>query len=471
MKQVLLLNPPPINGIRYTREGRCQEKENVLGTVKPPFTLALLASILQNKECDIRLLDANAEGISSKEIFERLSNVDFQPDIIIFATTTPTVDADMNALRTLNEYYSAMLVAFGPHVSGIPNETLEQYPWLDIVIIGEPEDPVVTICLAENIFEIDDRPSILHQHNLTKDTLSQPARITELDKLPYPAWDLLPLSEYKLPFINESYLMVETSRGCPYACDFCVVPLTHGEKFRARKAHKVVDEIQYGYERFGVRYFNLWADTFTLRKQFLLDFSEELQKRSLPVLWFGNTRIDTLSSLEVVRQLKASGCWMLSVGIEVAKDDIRNNFSKEYSKERIFKTINWLRESEIMTVSFFILGYLGENIENMKQTIKLALKVDPDFAAFYPAVPYPGTRFYQESERLGWLGSKDWHRYNYNDYVISNHVLKKEVILNLQKEAYRKFYLRPQVALRSLRLLSKSSSIMQAIELLWSRIR
>ena len=97
MIRVLLLNPPPANGIRYTREGRCQERESVLGTVKPPLTLAILAALLRNQGVDLRLIDATIENLTSQQVIRRLTASGFKPDLAVLATTTPTIIADMQA--------------------------------------------------------------------------------------------------------------------------------------------------------------------------------------------------------------------------------------------------------------------------------------------------------------------------------------------------------------------------------------
>jgi radical SAM superfamily enzyme YgiQ (UPF0313 family) len=288
--------------------------------------------------------------------------------------------------------------------------------------------------------------------------------------LPYPAWDLLPVKQYRIPFIDEPYLMVEISRGCPPACDFCVVPITHGKSFRIRNAIAVVDEIQKEYQTIGIRNFYLWADTVTMRKSFLIEFCQELIRRKMNITWMGNSRIDTLDSLDLVRQLKASGCWLLSFGVEVADDDIRSGFSKNFSRDRVKKVFAWLKEAKILSLGFFIIGYLGETLTTMEQTIQLALETDPDFAAFYPAVPYPGTPFFDECEQKGWIGSYDWSRYHYSDYVISNHVLTYDNVMGIKKKAYRNFYLRPKVIARSIRFLSSPKAIKQAASLVFPRI-
>jgi radical SAM superfamily enzyme YgiQ (UPF0313 family) len=152
---------------------------------------------------------------------------------------------------------------------------------------------------------------------------------------------------------------------------------------------------------------------------------------------------------------------MLSVGVESGDDTVRSTMSKKFKQERIRQVFQWLRKADIASFAFFILGYLGENRETMEKTIQLAMDVDPDYAAFYPAVPYPGTDFYRECEKRGWIGTKDWSRYDYSQYIIENHVLRPEIVLPLKARAYRKFYLRPKVMLRNLKRLQNFNAFAQ----------
>jgi len=108
-RHTLLVNPPLINGVAFTRQGRCQEREDVLGTTKPPYTLALLAALLRNAGHDVRLIDATAERIDVEEVAQRLDADGFTPTLILFPTTTPTLDADVAAMTALKARYRAPL--------------------------------------------------------------------------------------------------------------------------------------------------------------------------------------------------------------------------------------------------------------------------------------------------------------------------------------------------------------------------
>src|SRR6186997_2979637 len=106
-RSTLLINPPLINGVAFTRQGRCQEREEVLGTTKPPYTLALAASLLRQAGCDIRLVDATAERLTIDDVVARLERDGFTPSLIVFPTTTPTLDADVAAMVQLKRRFGA----------------------------------------------------------------------------------------------------------------------------------------------------------------------------------------------------------------------------------------------------------------------------------------------------------------------------------------------------------------------------
>src|SRR5262249_33764901 len=110
----LLVNPPLINGIAFTRQGRCQEREEVLGTTKPPYTLALAAALLRDAGSDVRLIDATADRLTIDAVIARLEGERFTPSLIIFPSTTPTLDADVAAMTRLKRRYAAPLFCFGP---------------------------------------------------------------------------------------------------------------------------------------------------------------------------------------------------------------------------------------------------------------------------------------------------------------------------------------------------------------------
>jgi radical SAM superfamily enzyme YgiQ (UPF0313 family) len=444
----LLINPPRINGLAWTREGRCQEKENILGTVKPPLSLALIAALLRNNKIQFKFLDATALNLESEEVCKWLTGSKFHPDIIIYGTTTATIFADTEALSILKKKFRAKLIAFGAHLSGIPRETLEKIPDIDIGITGEPEYTILDILNKDNLETLDEVNGIVWRNGKEiKITKSRPW-IEDLDTLPQPAWDLLPLEKYKLPFINKKYLIVETSRGCPFTCDFCVASLNHGIKFREKRPETVVNEIENLTKEFNIKYFNLFGDTVTLNKKFVEKFCDELIKRNLNIQWLTNTRADTIYDLDLVKKMKESGCWMLSIGIESYNEKIRNDMQKKLETDKITQAIKLLRENGILSFGFFIYGYPGETEKDMYNTTKFALSLPLDYANFYSAVPYPGTSFYNKCVQEGYLVCELWDRMHYSSYILQTKDLNEDIVKRAISHAYLRFYLRPRFTIK-----------------------
>ncbi len=267
-------------------------------------------------------------------------------------------------------------------------------------------------------------------------------------EMPTPAWDLLPLEHYRLPLVNRPYVLIETSRGCPYTCDFCVVPLHHGNKFRERPPSVLVDEIERAKREHGIEYFYLWGDTVTLNAKTFSRFCDELIARDLGIQWFANARADNLVDLEFVKRLKRSGCWMLSMGIESDSDAVRKDMMKRLERQKILLAFRNLREAGVKSFAFFIYGYPGETPESMEQTTSFAVELDADFANFYPAVPYPGTELYTKVKRDGMLTTEDWTKMEYSYYVLEGNGLNEQVVMDALKRARRRFFLRPSYVAR-----------------------
>jgi len=440
---VLLVNPPLVDGIAFTRLGRCQEREEVLGTTKPPYTLALAAALLRERGCEVRLADLTAHRQSVGDLIADLDRAGFIPTLIVFPSTTPTLDADAAALTGLKVHYGAPLFCFGPHASTTPQASMERTPAVDGMFVGEPEDGLMALAALESIDHLDRIPSLTFRAAGRIVPHRERGSFTGFPEAPFPAWDLVDLDRYRVPIVGRPYMIVETSRGCPYSCDFCVAPIHQGHKFRERSAKAIVDDMERGYRRFGVTVFYLWGDTVTLNVKTFGAFCEELIARRLPIQWIGNARADNLVDLAFVRRLRESGCWMLALGIETESEETRKHMMKRLEGQKIAAALANMRSTGIRSFAFFILGYPGETPASLDRTIDYAISINPDFANFYPAVPYPGTALYEKAKRHGWLASEDWSRMEYSYYLLRGNGLDESVVMQAIHRARRRFYLRP----------------------------
>jgi anaerobic magnesium-protoporphyrin IX monomethyl ester cyclase len=449
--RTLLVNPPLVGGVAFTRQGRCQEREEVLGTTKPPLTPALVAAMLIERRMDVRLFDLTAARQTVEQMLSALAAEGFVPTLILFPSTTPTFDADVREMAKVKAAFpGSLLVSFGPQASCTPAEAMARAPELDALLVGEPEDAALALARLESRDGLDQVPSLTFRRGGTVVQHREHGQFSGFLTAPYPAWHLLDLSKYSLPLVNQPYVLVETSRGCPYTCDFCVAPIHQGHKFREKSATALVDEIERGYRELGLTFFYLWGDTVTLNVKSFSAFCDELIRRELPIQWFGNARADNLTDLAFVQRLKQSGCWMLALGIETESDETRKDMMKRLEGEKIRVAIRNMRQAGIRSFGFFIFGYPGETPQSLERTIDYAIDIDPDFANFYPAVPYPGTALYDKAKREGLLLSEDWTRMEYSYYLLKGNGLDEPTVMRAINRARRRFFLRPAYVLRHL---------------------
>jgi len=215
------------------------------------------------------------------------------------------------------------------------------------MFVGEPEDALVALAGLDSLDHLFDVPSITFRNNGAITPHRAHGQYTGFPQAPSPAWDLLALEHYALPMVNKPYVLVETSRGCPYTCDFCVAPIHQGHKFRERSAKALVDEIERLHRELGLDFFYLWGDTVTLNVKSFTAFCDELIARNLPIQWFGNARADNLTDPAFVHRLKKAGCWMLALGIETESEEVRKDMTKRLERQKIQAAFKNMRDAGV----------------------------------------------------------------------------------------------------------------------------
>ena len=227
----------------------------MLGTTKPPLTLAWLAAELRRRGSNVRLADLTATRQTAETLAGTLAREGWTPTLILFPSTFPTWDADQRALAILKSHTGAPLVSFGPHASAAPDAAMRRAPDVDGLLVGEPEDAAVRLAGLAAGSDWRDIESLTFRDHGAVIPHRAPGTFAGFARAPGPDWTDVDFSNYRLPLVNAPYALVETSRGCPYTCDFCVAPIHQGHTFRARAADRVVAEIEAGVRDRGLRYF------------------------------------------------------------------------------------------------------------------------------------------------------------------------------------------------------------------------
>jgi len=449
MIDILLVNPPSPDGsiiIRdFNRSGRTS-KERIIW---PQTSLAYLAAMVPSN-LTIEIIDCIARKINWVKFLKMLKEKN--PRYLISHVITSTATNDLRVFKEIKKISPDVItITMGPHVTALTKETLEKNPDLDFILLYEPEltfKQLIEFIEAgrkdfENIKGLAFRKDGEIKINERREYLD------DLDQLPIPRHDLLPLKKYQFPFMASSFVFVVPSRGCPYLCTFCRQPIMWERKIRLRSPESIIKELKI-LKKLGVNEFIFQSDTFTVDRDFAIELCKKIIDEDLKFRWSTNSRVDTMDE-EMLKWMKKAGCWMIAYGIESGSQKILDKSKKQITINQIKEAINLTHDVGIKVYGYFIIGLIGETKETIKQTIDLAKKLPITFAIFHTAAPYPDTEFYKEVKKNGWLVSEKWEDVDQGTNTpISYPQLSSEEINKGIKRAYREFYLRPKAILRIL---------------------
>jgi radical SAM superfamily enzyme YgiQ (UPF0313 family) len=448
MKKVLLVNPPLENIIRSHVPDELEGETGCL----PPLGLLYLATILEKGAfCEVEILDAAARKLGHLELRDEVLRR--QPDLVGIPATTFTLIDAVKSAQLIKEADKEILICFGgPHLSIYPEETLN-LPYVDFIVSGEGE--FVLLELVKN----------LDSHSYFKNIKSLGYKsqgvscinenldfIQDLDSLPFPDRSLLPQDDYySLLSTNRNITAMITSRGCPFNCLYCY--RYGGSLFRARSAQNVVAEMA-ECKKSGLQEIFIIDDTFTVDKKRVLAICEEIKNLGLNILWDIRARVDTVD-VDMLKQLKQAGCDRIHFGIESGDEEILKTIKKGISLKKAKEVFCACRDIGISTLAYFIIGLPGEKIEQVNKTIDFALKLNPDFAQFSIATPFPESEFYSLAFKRNIFKEDYWEEFarfpkqGFRPRLWNENFTELE-LLQLVKKAHRKFYVRPQYILKSL---------------------
>jgi anaerobic magnesium-protoporphyrin IX monomethyl ester cyclase len=358
----------------------------------PPLGLGYLAAYLRERGFAV-----DATFIGEATAIERVKQ--YEPRIIGVYSMFTMKEASIRFARALKGSCERVVVG-GPLPTVEPESFLADF---DMVAIGEGEE---TICQIACEFEPEKVGGIAYRVHNEGDSKSEledvhfkftepNPLINDLDTLPFPARDLFDneayINYYKKRGIAPTTSSI-TSRGCPFRCDFCSRPI-FGNTFRERSASNIVDEVQQilqlGYERIFFQ-----DDCFTLTKNRIYRFCDEIERRGIKFSWECLSRVDNMS-LETARLMKNTGCDRVFFGLESGSDRVLKIMNKNVTVQQSRKAVESAHEAGLKTGTFFILGYPGEDNYSMLETLHLAVRLPTDYLSFTYPYPIPGTPLYE----------------------------------------------------------------------------
>jgi radical SAM superfamily enzyme YgiQ (UPF0313 family) len=291
--------------------------------------------------------------------------------------------------------------------------------------------------------------------------------LTELDRLPIPARDLVDHRLYPSPVIAKPHTLIITSRGCPYHCTYCSAHLYYGSKLRLRDPRLIGDEIERARREQGLTLFTFWSDTFTLDRGHVVAICEEIRRRNLDVEWMCNSRVDRIDP-ELLSLMAAAGCRIISFGVESGDQQILDNVRKGITLDQVARAFAWCRQARVKSAAHIILGLPGETTRSIRRTIRLVSRIQPDYVQFYGAIPFPGTAFHRQAVAEKWLVAKDWGDFEINRTIIDTPILPVEALRRWRRLAYLSFYLSPRFIARQLAEVRRPADLVQLVRAGWS---
>ncbi len=448
---VVLVNPP------LTLEERYGKDMKHFGAVSEPLGIAYVAGYLESKQIPVRIVDAPAEGMAMDGV---VGNIGCHNDTLVGITMlTPGFGVVKNLCARLKKKYPDIVIVLGgPHCTALPERTLDEIPDADIVCFGEGEITMAKIAQNRDAGYYPGIQGICYRHK--EKTVKNDPRpfIKELDFIPQPARHLLPMGKYHLTASRVSGSSfcptIIVARGCPFACTYC--SHTFGKKLRTHSIQRILSEIRSLIEMYDIDQLNIEADTLTANKKFLKALCDGLIESGISkrVKWTCESRVDTVDP-ETLTLMQRAGCWQISYGVETGSSRLLKQINKSVTLEQVEAAFEDTKRAGISIRGFFMLGLPTETRAESMATINFARKLDPLWAQFTITIPYPGTPMFEDLDSMGMIRTYDWSKYNtwsgWKDedeipFVSEGRTIKE--LVGLQKQALRRFYLRPVVFLR-----------------------
>jgi radical SAM superfamily enzyme YgiQ (UPF0313 family) len=436
-RRALFIVPP--TGLFY-RDDRCQVSlKGVSNAPRPPLDLAYMSAVLEEKGVECKMRDYPVEKGTWEDVKEDIKG--FSPDMLIIYTTITSVKDDLRACNIAKELNPDIVtIAKGGDTTISPVERLEMCKDLDIALIGEPEITMLEIAQGRDLKDI---------HGICYREMGRivktPKRhfVDNIDIFPFPSRHLLDQSNYVRPDTGEIQTTIQSGRGCPAKCIYCLSRVVAGASLRLRSPKNVVDELEHCVRDYGIRNFFFRADTFTWDREWVVAVCKEILKRKLDIQWVANSRANTVDDERLV-WMKRAGCWLVSFGVESGNQYILDMTQKGITLEESREALRLAKKQGLKTFVTFLIGMPWDTRETIMETFDFAREIDGDYFEVILPFPFPGTTYYEIAKRDGLIedGAYD-NIYDHFNSVVRTYHLSADELTELKKKSFWYLYARP----------------------------
>ena len=454
---VVLVNPGNLTAVY---QGLSQQ----YSAIEPPSLAGLFATYLRGKSVSVAIVDAPALGLDPTQA-AKLIDENFDPALVVIVVygfqpsastqNMPAAGETCRALKSLNPERKIMMT--GTHPAALPERTLREES-VDFVCDREgPETILATVqALKAGASSYRGIPSLWYRVGSV--VMSNPPAdlMDDLDgQMPGVAWDMLPMSSYRahnwhcFEHIDDRqpYASLHTSLGCPYKCSFCCINAPFGKpSYRLWSPDAVIRDIGILVEKYGVKNIKFVDEMFVLNKNHVFGICDRIIERGYdPNIW-AYARVDTVRD-EFLDKLRRAGFRWLALGIESGSKHVRDGVEKgRFGSEQILKVVRKIQDAGINVIGNYIFGLPDDTHETMQETLDLAIEANCEFANFYCAMAYPGSKLYTMATDKGWQLPSSWIGYSQHSYEtlpLRTETLSSAEVLEFRDEAFRAYFTHP----------------------------
>jgi anaerobic magnesium-protoporphyrin IX monomethyl ester cyclase len=416
----------------------------------PSFGLLQLGAYLEREGIGVQIIDATALPYPWKDLASFISTS--QADVIgVTCSATclsPEAIQTIHLCRKLSP--NSILVAGGSHFTLMAEIILGELRELDYIILGEGE--IVFSQLLQKLStggEGKEVKGVAYSDNGKIIIHERPPLIPNLDSLPLPAYHLIDVEAeaYYWHGMGRRTFGISTSRGCGDHCTYCSETRFWEAVWRGRSGKRVVEEMVHLQRKYGKSLFVFNENTFNWNRKRVEEFLDELGKSRLKVhFWFQSRIKDILRDEDLIPEMKRLGLYEVMLGIESIQPEVLDRYEKKQSREMAQKAIDILRKNKIMVMANVMFGDWNDSEESLKEIFQF-VKKQSDFLVLTMTTPLPGTRYFEEAERLGRIRERYFGKYDFMHPVLDTQFLSAEEVQRLQQMYLKEYYTQPRILL------------------------
>jgi anaerobic magnesium-protoporphyrin IX monomethyl ester cyclase len=454
---VVLVNPG-------SRQAVYQGLGDELSAIEPPSLAGLFATYLRRKDLSVAIVDAPALNLSPEGVAQHVAE-NYQPVLIAMvvygfqpSASTQNMPAAGETCRALKERVpGCRILMTGTHPAALPARTLKEEA-IDFVCDREGPETILGVvnALRSGATSFGGIPSLWYRVGGVAVSNPTAALMDDLDgEMPGVAWDLLPMDRYRAHnwhcfehiFDRKPYVSMHTSLGCPYKCTFCCINAPFGKpSYRMWSPDTVIAEIDTLVNRYGVKNIKFVDEMFVLNPGHVLGICDRIIERGFDLNIWAYARVDTVKD-SFLEKLNRAGFRWLALGIESGSKHVRDGVEKgRFGATDIIKTVRRIQDHGINVIGNYIFGLPDDTHESMQETLDLALQANCEFANFYCAMAYPGSKLYTMAVEQNWQLPESWIGYSQHSYEtlpLRTETLSSAEVLKFRDEAFMTYFKAP----------------------------